>query len=200
MENFIIKPRFWREFMEVIMDKWKTLKSEYIHKSPFGNIRKDECKLPNGIVIDDYYVNEYSDWVNAVVLTKENEIVLVEQYRYAGNEFYLEVPAGKIEENETYEEAIIREVREETGFISESNPVLLGEFMVNPVTQTNRVITFLLLDAFKQFEQDLDDTEELTINLIDFNEMDRLIKSKQINTQLFTADAYMMAKMYLMEK
>lgn len=200
MENFIRKPNFWRDLMEVIMDKWKTLKSEYIHKSPFGNIRKDECELPNGIVIDDYYVNEYSDWVNAVVITKEYEIVLVEQYRYAGNEFYLEVPAGKIEENETYEEAIIREVQEETGFISESKPVLLGEFMVNPATQTNKVITFLLLDAFKEFEQDLDDTEILTIKLLNFNEMDRLIKSKQINTQLFTAHAYTMAKMYLMEK
>lgn len=182
------------------MDKWKTLKTEYIHKSPFGNIRKDECKLPNGMVIDDYYVNEYSDWVNAVVLTKENKMVLVEQYRYAGNEFYLEVPAGKIEANETYEEAIIREVKEETGYISDSKPILLGEFMVNPATQNNKVITFLLLDAFKKFEQDLDDTEELTINLIDFNEMDSLIKSKQINTQLFTSHAYTMAKMYYMEK
>ncbi|MCM3721126.1 NUDIX hydrolase [Solibacillus isronensis] len=182
------------------MNKWKTLKSEYVHKSPFGNIRKDECELPNGIVIDDYYVNEYSDWVNAVVITKENEMVLVEQYRYAGNEFYLEVPAGKIEENETYEEAIIREVREETGFISESKPILLGEFMVNPATQNNKVITFLLLDAFKEFEQDLDDTEILTIKIMDFNEMTSLIRSKQINTQLFTAHAYTMAKMYLMEK
>lgn len=182
------------------MDKWKTLKSEYIHKSPFGNIRKDECKLHNGLVIDDYYVNEYSDWVNAVVLTKENKMVLVEQYRYAGNEFYLEVPAGKIEANETYEEAIIREVKEETGYISESKPILLGEFMVNPATQNNKVITFLLLDASKEFEQDLDDTEELTIKLIDFNEMDTLIKLKQINTQLFTAHAYTMAKMYYMEK
>ena len=200
MENFIRKPRFWREFMEVIMDKWKTIKSEYIHKSPFGNIRKDECELPNGIVIDDYYVNEYSDWVNAVVITKENEIVLVEQYRYAGDDFYLEVPAGRREENETYEEAIIREVREETGFISERKPILLGEFMVNPATQNNKVITFLLLDAIKEFEQDLDDTEMLTINFIDFNEMDSLIKSKQINTQLFTAHAYSMAKMYHMEK
>lgn len=200
MENFIRKPNFWRDLMEVIMDKWKTLKSEYIHKSPFGNIRKDECELPNGIVIDDYYVNEYSDWVNAVVLTKENEIVLVEQYRYAGNEFYLEVPAGKIEENETYEEAIIREVREETGFISDKKPILLGEFMVNPATQNNKVTTFLLLDAIKEFEQDLDDTEILTIKLLNFNEMDHLIKSKQINTQLFTAHAYTMAKMYLMEK
>ena len=45
-----------------------------------------------------------------------------------------------------------------------------------------------------------DDTEELTINLIDFNEMDSLIKSKQINTQLFTSHTYTMAKMYCMEK
>ena len=70
------------------MDKWKTLSSEYLHKSPFGNIRKDSCELPNGMVIDDYFVNEYSDWVNAVVITKENKIVLVEQYRYAGDGIY----------------------------------------------------------------------------------------------------------------
>ena len=57
-----------------------------------------------------------------------------------------------------------------------------------------------MLDAFKEFEQDLDDTEILTIKIINFNEMTSLIRSKQINTQLFTAHAYTMAKMYLMEK
>ncbi|MEK3766151.1 NUDIX hydrolase [Solibacillus sp. FSL K6-4121] len=182
------------------METWKTIKSDYIHKSPFGNIRKDQCKLPNGIVIDDYYVNEYSDWVNAVVITKENQIVLVEQYRYAGEDFYLEVPAGKIEENETYEEGIIREVIEETGYISVKKPIYLGEFMVNPATQNNKVITYLILDAYKEFEQDLDDTEEVTVKLIDFNDMGKLIQEKKINTQLFTAHAYLMAKMYLMER
>ncbi|MGP4041868.1 hypothetical protein ACTWP4_18495 [Gracilibacillus sp. D59] len=53
------------------MEKWKTLKSKYVHKSRFGNIRRDSCELPNGMVIDDYYVNEYSDWVNGVVITRE---------------------------------------------------------------------------------------------------------------------------------
>lgn len=182
------------------MDKWKTSKSEYLHKSPFGNIRKDQCVLPNGIVIEDYYVQEYSDWVNAVVITKENKIVLVEQYRYAGKDFFIEVPAGKREENETHEEGIIREVREETGYISERKPIFLGDYMINPATQTNKVITFLILDAYKEFEQDLDHTEEINIKLIDFNDLGSLIKTKQINTQLFTAHAYLMAKMYLMEK
>ncbi|WP_225231374.1 hypothetical protein [Solibacillus faecavium] len=46
----------------------------------------------------------------------------------------------------------------------------------------------------------LDDTEEVTVKLIDFNDMGKLIQEKKINTQLFTAHAYLMAKMYLMER
>jgi len=181
------------------MDKWKSLKSEYVYKTPFGNLRKDQCELPNGMVIDEYYVNEYSDWVNAIVLTKENQVVLVEQYRYVGDDFFLEVPAGKIEEDETHEEGILREIREETGYTSLSKPVLLGEFMVNPAIQNNKVSTYLILDAYKEYEQDLDDTEEINITLVDFESMGHLLKSGDIKTQLFTANAYYMAKLFLTE-
>ena len=45
--------------------------------------------------MDDYYVNEYADWANAVLLTKDNQMVLVEQYRYAGADFFLEVSVEK---------------------------------------------------------------------------------------------------------
>lgn len=181
------------------MEKWKTLKSEYLHKSPFGNIRKDTCELPNGLVIDDYYVNEYADWLNAVVITKENKLVLVEQYRYAGNDFFLEVPAGKREGNETDEEGMIREVREETGYFSQTKPILLGEFLINPATQNNKVKTYLIVDAYKKYEQDLDATEEIKIILIDFQEMGHLLKTNQIKTQIFTVNAYFMAKDFLAE-
>ncbi|MFD2043384.1 NUDIX hydrolase [Ornithinibacillus salinisoli] len=181
------------------MEKWKTLNSEYIHESPFGNIRKDKCELPNGLVIDDYYVNEYSDWVNAVVITKENEIVLVEQYRYAGKDFFLEVPAGKREGNETHEEGLMREIEEETGYTSWKKPILLGDFMVNPATQNNRVKTYLLQDAVKAYEQNLDETEEIYIRLYDFDDMGELLRTNQIKTQLFTAYAYYMAKDFLAE-
>lgn len=180
--------------------KWNTLESVYLYKTPFGNLRKDKCEVPNGLVINEYYVNEYSDWVNAIVITKENKVVLVEQYRYAGGEFYLEIPAGKIEVNESYEEGILREVREETGFTSRTKPIKLGEIMVNPATQTNKVITYLIVDAFKEFEQDLDDNEELVVHLYDFNDIGKALKKNQIRTQLFTAYAYYMAKDFLVEK
>jgi ADP-ribose pyrophosphatase len=164
------------------MDKWKTVKSEYLHKSPFGNIRKDTCELQNGVVIDDYYVNEYSDWVNAVVITRENQIVLVEQYRHAGEDFFIEVPAGKREENETDEEGLIREVKEETGYTTLRKPILLGEFMVNPATQNNKVKTFLILEAFKAYEQDLDDTEEIRVKLFEFDSFGNQIRTNKNKT------------------
>ncbi|WP_409271932.1 NUDIX hydrolase [Neobacillus sp. SCS-31] len=179
------------------MEKWKTLASEYFYKTPFGNLRKDTCQLSNGIVINDYYVNEYADWVNAVVITEDNKIVLVKQYRHAGNDFFLEIPAGKIEENETYEEGILREVREETGFTSNTAPVKLGEFMVNPATQTNKIITYLIQGAYKASEQTLDSTEEIQVKLVDFKNFGRLMGSGEIKTQLFTASAYYMAKDYI---
>ncbi|MBB6452748.1 8-oxo-dGTP pyrophosphatase MutT (NUDIX family) [Salirhabdus euzebyi] len=160
----------------------------------------DQCELPNGIVIDDYYVQEYADWVNAIVITKDNQIILVEQYRYAGEGIFLEIPAGKIEANETFEEGILREIKEETGFTSLKKPIKLGEFMVNPATQNNKVITYLIVDASKKFEQELDNTEEINVHMFDFEKLGDLIQTGQVKTQLFTVTAYLMAKDYLYNK
>ncbi|GEN85165.1 DNA mismatch repair protein MutT [Sporosarcina luteola] len=174
------------------MGKWRVLNSEYTFKSPFGNLRNDTCEMPDGTVIENYYVNEYADWVNAIVLTEDEEIVLVEQYRHPGNDFYLEVPAGKVEEGETYEEAIRREIREETGYVSEQALIPLGEFMVNPATQTNNVITFLMFDAKLTHVQELDETEVLEVKHFPFAGMGEMIRNKEI-TQLFTVSAYHLA-------
>lgn len=79
------------------MEKWRKVASDYVFKSPFGNLRKDKLVLPDGQLIDSYYVNEYEDWVNAVVLTKDQHLVLVRQYRHAAQDFFLEVPAERQE-------------------------------------------------------------------------------------------------------
>lgn len=184
---------------EYQMNNWKTLDSNYVYKTPFGNLRKDECELPDGQIIENYYVNEYADWVNAIVVTKEKKIVLVRQYRYAAQDFFFEIPAGKHEENETFENAIVRELREETGFVSEKKPILLGEFYVNPATQTNKVITFLVVDAYKAFDQELDPTEYIDVHLIDLNDIEAMIATGEIN-QFFTVSAYYMAKSHLLVK
>ena len=60
--------------------------------------------------------------VGAIILNEKNELLLQEKHDNSWS-----LPAGMIEPNETPKEAIIREVKEETGFIV--NPItVLGVF------------------------------------------------------------------------
>ncbi|WP_085524631.1 NUDIX hydrolase [Tuberibacillus sp. Marseille-P3662] len=178
------------------MQKWKTIASNYIYQTPFGNLRKETCELPNGKVIEDYYVHEYPNWVNAIVITTKGQIVLVNQYRHAARDFFLEIPAGKAERGESQQQAIVREVKEETGMTSSSEPILLSESKVNPAIQDNTVTTYLITGAMTTSEQFLDDTEEIDINLFNFDEVENMIHAGAI-TQLFTVKAFFMATYYL---
>ena len=90
-------------------------------------------------------------------------------------------------------------MREETGYTSLASPIKLGEFMVNPTTQTNKVVTFLILDAFKEYEQELDETEELEVRLFPIDTIEEMIREKKI-TQLFSISAYYIAKNFLKNK
>ncbi len=70
--------------------------------------------------------------------------------------------------------------------------------MVNPATQTNKVITFLIVDAFKHFDQELDETEEVEVKLLPFWKIEEMIREQKI-TQLFSVSAYYIAKDFLLK-
>lgn len=53
---------------------------------------------------------------------------------------------------------------------------LLGEFFVNPATQTNKVISYLFTNAELVTKQDLDDTEVIDVHL---KLMDHMISTPQ---------------------
>lgn len=178
------------------MQKWTTLSTEYvILNEPYHKTRKDLCRLPNGMEID-YYVQEYPNWVNAVVLTPEQEIVVVKQYRHGNGLVMMETPGGMIEKDEDAAVAVIREVAEETGYSTPQAPIYLGSFYPNPATSNNLAGTYLLLDARPKQTQDLDATEDIVVTTVPFDEFGRLIREGQV-THLFSALGYFLAKDYL---
>lgn len=62
----------------------------------------------------DYFVIDYGKRVGILII-KNGSVLLVKQYRYLLDASSYEIPGGRIEKNETPEQAAIRECFEETG-------------------------------------------------------------------------------------
>ncbi len=62
----------------------------------------------------EYYVSDHGQRA-ALVAVRNGEVLLVRQYRLLINGLSYEIPGGRVDENETPEEAAIRECLEEAG-------------------------------------------------------------------------------------
>jgi ADP-ribose pyrophosphatase len=97
---------------------WRTLGREYVYRSPWCSFRVDGVELPGGREIE-YGVLESGGFAAVVAVTKENEVVLVRQWRQPLGAFTLELPSGGVDAGEDAAEAAGRELLEETGYGAE---------------------------------------------------------------------------------
>jgi len=144
---------------------WKILSSEYLSRFPYFTARKDKCETPDGKIVEAYYVVELPTTVCAVAITEENEVLMVRQYRHPIKETLLEIPGGFIDEGETPEEAMRRELKEETGY-EFSSVINVGRIAANPGVLDNFTYLFLAKGGIKTSEQHLDQNEELQVEKI----------------------------------
>jgi ADP-ribose pyrophosphatase len=149
------------------LQKWQVLNSQMLINHPFCQVRRDEVKLPNGKVIDDYFVNIKPDIALILPVTNNQEVVFVRQYRHAVGGFFIELPAGRFDAGEEgAETAAFRELREETGYVAENMRKIVTLYD-KPGQDTNQIHLFIAEDVVKVGEQqNLDVTEEIEVILI----------------------------------
>lgn len=145
---------------------WQVLDSKYSYRDRWLALRSDTVRMPNGTILSPYHILEMPEWVCAIALTPEREIVLVEQYRHGVEQSSVELPSGNQDEpGGDMLAATQRELLEETGYAAEEWHGL-GSSTANPARQDNRIHAFLALDARKVAEQSLDPAEMIRTHLL----------------------------------
>ena len=173
--------------MEEKEKAWKTVSSKYLFRRPWLTVRCEDMLLPNGNHIPEYYILEYPDWVNTIAITKDGKFVFVRQYRPRLGRTSYELCAGVCDKEDASPlVSAQRELWEETGY-GKGN---WQEYMVisaNPSTHTNLTHCFLATNVEPIDHQHLEDTEDLSVHLLTFEEVKQLLENNEIMQSLNAA-------------
>jgi 8-oxo-dGTP pyrophosphatase MutT (NUDIX family) len=174
------------------LQRWQILSSQLLINHRFCQVRRDAVELPNGKIIDDFFVYIKPDIAVILPVTNNSEVVFVRQYRHAVGEFFIELPAGRFNvEEEDAQTAALRELREETGYVSE-NVRKIATLHDNPSKETNQIHLFLAENVVKVGEQEnLDITEEIEVILIPINEVFEKVSTGEISVAGTVAALFM---------
>ena len=158
---------------------WDIIKSDYLVKDIWCNVRADTCRTADGTDISPYYVMEYPDWIQVVLFDSNHRILMNRQYRHAARVIKQEIICGTVDDGEDPMETAKRELLEETGYTSDSFHSL-GSFHPNPAVLSNRIHSFVAYDGWKQREPLKDPREEIENDWMAIEEVIGLIRTSEI--------------------
>jgi len=94
----------------------KTVPELKYHSRVF-DVYEQDVHLPNGRVSRQSLL-DHRPTVAAVPIGPDGKIILLKQYRPAVRDYLIEIPAGNMDEGETPEQCVMRELAEEIGYSS----------------------------------------------------------------------------------
>lgn len=141
------------------------------------NLHIDTVEKPGGKITQREVV-EHSDCVAVVVVDREDNVVLVRQYRYPVGKFLLEIPAGGINPGEEPLDCVRRELQEEIGCFP-GKIVNLGGFYSIPGYGTEYLHCYLATELVPS-RLIAEDSEEIEVVRVPVKEIPRLLSSGEI--------------------
>lgn len=164
---------------------WTTIGREKIADCRVFSVHKQVATRTTGDSSEthDFFVFRPNDWVNVIPVTRDHQIVMIEQFRHGIEQITLEIPGGMIDLEETSAVAGRRELLEETGYRGD-DLIFLGRNHPNPAIQSNLCDTFLALNCEQIHVPTFTSTEEVAIRLVPVKKIPSLIKSGVITHAL----------------
>ena len=132
---------------------------------------------------EPYYEIRQNDYVTIIAIT-DGQMILVKQFRPVISEDTLELPSGGVDDGETPEEAIKRELLEETGF--RANTVeLLSVIQPDPGRVSNKMWCYYSDDVTRDPSAEIE--KGLEPFIIQLDEVKQYILEGKINNALHLA-------------
>ncbi|MDS0219784.1 NUDIX hydrolase [Haloarcula sp. S1AR25-5A] len=157
--------------------EWPVVESEREYETGWYTGGYDRVRQPDGSE-KDYYWAELPD-AAVVVATTGDELVMVDQYRPTIREQCLELPAGIVEDNESYTTAGARELREETGFEAAGVSLIEAFSCSTGVLRHRRGIVFA--EGLEPVDRELDDNEFLSVTTVPIDEALQVARREPAN-------------------
>lgn len=129
-----------------------------------------------------------------VAIDEDNRIIMEKQFRYALNDYLLEIPAGKLDKGEDPLVCAKRELEEETGIIA-SEWISLGTIATSPGF-CNEVIHLFVAKGLSKGEIHWDEDEYVEVERYTFDELLQRIKEEKIKDSK-SLSALLLAMPYL---
>ncbi len=152
------------------MNDWKRIEPTEVTKVGWRTIVGKTFQLPDGRTVQFHTVHpDGTKTTNVIAITKDKKVIVSKQYRAGPEKLMCDVPGGFVDKNESPEEAMRRELREETGYTSEEEAIFLGEYhrdsYLNVVSYA-----YLLTGCTVTAQQNLEEYESVKVVLFDVNE------------------------------
>jgi ADP-ribose pyrophosphatase len=163
--------------MQRKMIEEKVVSSKLIYKGRAFTVRVDTIQTPDGRETTRDVI-EHSECVAIVAVDNDGKVLLVNQYRLPTGKYLLEIPAGGIDGNENPEDAVRREMQEETGYLPQKVEKL-GGFYSAPGFCTEYLHLYLAMDL-EPSRLVAEDTESITLKRIEPDKITGLIFSGEI--------------------
>ena len=129
-----------------------------------------------------------------IAIDEDNRIIMEKQFRYALNDYLLEIPAGKLDAGEDPLVCAKRELEEETGIIA-SEWISLGTIATSPGF-CNEVIHLYVAKGLSKGEIHWDEDEYVEVERYTFDELLQRIKEEKIKDSK-SLSALLLAMPYL---